>query len=278
MTAAVLGAPGGVVGVRSAATPASARAVLAQVVGHRSPISLDTVLAAAELQTRVDTKYLLTPAQLRRLDTGLPGGFRALQIGEQRLFGYDSVYFDTPDLTTFGDHRQGRRRRYKVRTRTYTDSGDSLFEVKVEGHRGATVKERLPRSPEVAGRVDAEARSFLDGVLLEHGIQPPRRLVPVLRTGYRRATLVDPEEGSRLTLDVELSFDGPRARVAGPDRVVVESKSLAGGAADRVLAAQGVRPVSLSKYCAGIALTRPGVRANRWNRILRREFGWTPTA
>jgi hypothetical protein len=55
----------------------------------------------------------------------------------------------------------------------------------------------------------------------------------------------------------------------------VESKSTGVGSADRALAGRGVRPVSLSKYCVGIALTRPGATANRWNRILRREFGWS---
>jgi hypothetical protein len=76
-------------------------------------------------------------------------------------------------------------------------------------------------------------------------------------------------------VDVELEFGGPDRTAGGPDRVIVESKSTGVGSADRALAGGGVRPVSLSKYCVGIALTRPGATANRWNRILRREFGWS---
>ncbi|WP_230854391.1 VTC domain-containing protein [Arthrobacter terrae] len=70
--------------------------------------------------------------------------FRALEIGPRRVFEYESVYFDTPELEQFRAHRQGRRRRYKVRTRTYVDSGLCMFEVKFKGQRGQTVKHRMP--------------------------------------------------------------------------------------------------------------------------------------
>lgn len=251
-----------------------ARAAVAGRVLARDPISLDDVLRTAELQTRVDAKYLLTPEQLVTLDADLGGRFLALEIDRRRVFGYDSVYFDTTDLATFRAHRQGRRLRFKARTRTYTDSGDSLFEVKLEGRRGNTVKERRPRTPEADGALQPAEHRFLDQVLHDNGLGPAGPLAAVLRTTYRRATLVDPDEGARLTLDVDLRFTAPDRQRTGPDRVIVESKSHRGGAADRALAARGIRPVGLSKYCVGIALTHTGVAANRWNRILRQEFGW----
>ncbi|MFC7744428.1 hypothetical protein ACFQXA_31035 [Nocardiopsis composta] len=42
----------------------------------------------------------------------------------------------------YRQHVQGRRRRFKARTRGYLDSGTASFEVKMEGARSATVKER----------------------------------------------------------------------------------------------------------------------------------------
>jgi hypothetical protein len=35
-----------------------------------------------------------------------------------------------------------------------------------------------------------------------------------------------------------------------------------------------VRPVSVSKYCVGVALLHPEVPANPWQRMLRRNFGY----
>ena len=62
----------------------------------------------------------------------------------RRTFGYESVYFDTPELSTYRAHLQRRRQRFKARTRTYTDTGLCMFEVKLTGARGETVKQRVP--------------------------------------------------------------------------------------------------------------------------------------
>jgi hypothetical protein len=252
--------------------------MLDELIGTLEPVGLAEVLRVAELQTRVDRKYLLSADQVADLVADLGQSFRALRIEGRGVFGYESVYFDTPDLMTFRAHQQGRRRRFKVRTRTYADSGDCLFEVKRKGQRGVTVKERLAHPPQARDRLDGRAREFVAEVLADFESAPQWQLDPVLRTWYRRATLVGPEEGSRLTFDVELGFCGPGRTAGGSDRVIVESKSAGFGSADRALARRGVRPVALSKYCVGIALTRPGVTANRWNRVLRREFGWSPLA
>lgn len=252
------------------------REVLDQAVGSLEPVELEEVLRLAELQTRVDRKYLLSAEQVADLIGDLGLDYRALRIEGRGLFAYESVYFDTPDLMTFRAHQQGRRRRFKVRTRTYADSGDCLFEVKLKGHRGVTVKERLAHPPQHRDRIDGRARAFVEEVLADFEAAPRWRLEPVLHTWYRRATLVGPAEGARLTFDVELEFGSPGRTAGGSDRVIVESKSTGFGSADRALARRGVRPVRLSKYCVGIALTRPEVTANRWNRVLRQEFGWVP--
>lgn len=61
--------------------------------------------------------------------------------------------------------------------------------------------------------------------------------------------------------------------------VLVESKSVDGaGEADRMLRRLGVRPVSVSKYCVGIAGLRPEVAANPWRTTLQRYFDAPPRA
>lgn len=236
------------------------------------PISLAEVMDTAALQTRVDTKYLLTAEQLAVLTTRLRGRFRALNIDERRVFHYDSLYFDTPELGIYRSHHQGRRRRYKCRYRTYVDSGDSLFEVKVKGKRGATIKERLPLASTSGDVLTHQAQAFLNHTLRTHAITVPQVLRPSLRTVYRRATLVDPDTPTRLTLDVDLDFSSPDACVRGPDRVLVECKRSGRSDIDQLLTEVGGRPVRVSKYCVGMALTTPQLRANKWHRLLRREF------
>ncbi|MDN5745741.1 MAG: hypothetical protein L0H31_11535, partial [Nocardioidaceae bacterium] len=103
---------------------------------------------------------------------------------------------------------------------------------------------------------------------------PVAPLHACLTTSYHRATFVDPDEGARLTVDVDLHFQGGRTRRNGPDRILLESKSTGSAAVDRALASNGIRPMSLSKYCVGLAMTRPELAVNRWNALLRKEFGW----
>src|SRR5699024_9718073 len=253
------------------------RAVVTGTATALEPISLARVSQVAALQTRTDNKYLLTPEQFAELMDNVPCSTRVLEIDDRRVFSYESVYFDTEDLALFRAHRQRRRRRFKVRTRSYIDTGESMFEVKLKGYRDRTVKRRTNHEFERRGELTGSAQRFLHSVLRhEYGMSAPA-LVPSLTTEYRRATLVDPENATRLTCDVDLRCRDDNGDAAGPDLVLVESKSAGGRApADQALKTIGIRPVSLSKYCIGTALVHPDVPANKWNRLLRHHFGWQP--
>jgi hypothetical protein len=100
-------------------------ALLHGALARFTPVSLAGLTARdAGLQTRLDRKYLLTADLLPDLLEQLDRDFDVLQIGGRRVSAYSSTYFDTPDLRSFRAHRQGRRDRFKVRTRTYLDSGE----------------------------------------------------------------------------------------------------------------------------------------------------------
>lgn len=242
---------------------------------HLPAISLEAVLAEAELQIRIDRKYVLSLADFQRLSTDLGSSLWALEIDGRRWFGYRSVYFDTPRLRSFHQHLQGRRRRFKVRTRTYLDSGDCLLEVKSKGARSQTVKARLPYEAADADRLTETGRGFVAEQLGGEAADVDD-LRPVLETRYRRATLVHPATHSRITCDVDLvCASGHRGAGGLRGEVLVETKSAGpAGGVDRWLRRHGVRPLSISKYCVGVALLYPHVRANPWHRTLRRHFEW----
>lgn len=244
-----------------------------------TPISLEEVVSEAALMTRVDKKFLLTAGEFSELMRRLGPDFRIMQIGERRLFTYESVYFDTPDLEMFTAHKQGRRRRYKVRTRTYADSGLCMFEAKFKGLRGQTVKHRIPYGLSERDTINAEAEQFLSDQLREQYNQDLPILEPVMRSDYVRGTFVNHLDEERLTCDVNLVYTGDVGTVRGPDLFVIETKTADGkGAADMALAQMGIREVSMSKYCIGIALLHPHLAANKWSRLLRQKFGWNRLA
>jgi len=243
-----------------------------------SPMALDELVDRAALLTRVDRKYVLPHSRVGTVLTGLRPHARVLEIDGERDFGYASTYYDDTALTSFHLSAHGRRRRFKVRSRTYAESGRSFVEVKTRGLRGTTVKNRLALGCRVSAwqSLPAEASGFVEEVLTDFGVRAAG-LRPVLHTAYRRSTLFLPASGARVTLDSGLSWSlGNDEELRLPGVVVLETKSGGGASlADRQLWAQGVRPTRISKYGTGLSALDRTVAGNRWNPVLRRHFPTT---
>ena len=234
--------------------------------------------SGAALLDRVDRKYVVPVETFAALAERLAGTHRVLEIAGARAFRYRTAYYDTPGLDAYRDHVQRRRRRYKTRSRRYEESGLCAFELKLKGARGRTVKYRMPYTDELHGSLSPDAIRFLEAHLLrEYDRGPGEGLVRSLDMSFRRLTLADVERGERLTADFDLAFaagsDSPGGHLAD-GAVIVESKSPRGAAvADRILRDLGARPVeACSKYCLGIGMTRPGLPANSFKRLLSRWF------
>lgn len=238
-------------------------------------IGLADLQLTADLQTRLDRKYIVDPEVVVAAVRTLAPTLRALAIGDLRDFSYDSVYFDTPALDSYLGAATGRRRRFKVRTRSYMDSGECVLEVKTAGGRGHTVKERLPYALDHRSELTAEARDFLHRNRIDPTVSA--RLGQTMVTRYQRSTLLG-DDGARFTLDTGLRCTAPTGSTVDLGRkVLVETKSPgAVTALDRLLWARGIRPVAVSKYCTGLAALTPDLPANKWNTTLRRHFGWVP--
>ncbi|MGC3995296.1 MAG: polyphosphate polymerase domain-containing protein [Propionicimonas sp.] len=248
-------------------------------------VGLPELLERAALQTRVDRKYLLGADRLPAVLGAVDGSLRVLEIDGRRDFGYRSTYFDTPALDGFLRAGRGRRRRFKVRTRTYRESGETWLEVKTRTARGETVKDRLPYDLADAGRLTDAGRDFVAGIVADRaaGEVDATALVPVLHTRYRRATvlvtaradrpgqgLVAAPDASRVTIDSGLAWrrPGSEERLSLPGEVVVETK---GGTRpsvfDHALWDAGVRPSRVSKYGVGLAAL-DDLPALKWHRIV----------
>ncbi|SHI58044.1 VTC domain-containing protein [Tessaracoccus bendigoensis DSM 12906] len=256
-----------------------------------APITLPELLTEAELLTRFDRKYLLDPRQTQTLLQEFDPHTRVLEIDGRRCFRYESVYFDTPDLLSYRQAAHARRHRFKVRTRSYLDSGQAFLEVKVRGDREVTVKDRIGYDLCTRDQLTDSGRDYTEDTLHQLGMDRSvaEQLHPTLVTRYGRITLLPPEPGVRVTIDTDLSWSAihsartAHARVADggddsrslalPDLVIVETKSGAHPSSiDRLLWRSGHRPLSISKYGTGLAALRGDLPSNKWARILRHHF------
>lgn len=151
-----------------------------------------------------------------------------------------------------------------------------MLEVKVRDARGRTVKHRRDHDVDRRDQLSPEGRAFVSDV--PEAAPWARLLVSTLTTRYARTTLLLPGDDTRVTIDVDLQWEGADGGDAAlPGLVIIETKSPGPpSAVDRELWRAGVRPTTISKYCTGLAAVTPGLPANKWNRVLRRHFGWQP--
>lgn len=236
-------------------------------------VSLPEVVGGWSLQERVDRKYLLPLAAVIDLLHRPAASYAVLEIDGRRCFGYRTVYFDTPDLNTYRDHAQGVRRRFKVRIRRYTDSDLTRLEVKSKGVRSRTVKYALDGTD----RLDEPAREFVRQCLdTSYGPAFQPDIVGLLDGGltmsYRRTTLVS-GAGERVTIDTDLKMRNDHVRtLLLPGFALMEVKTTqTSSQTDRALLRAGHRPVSFSKYVAGVELTTGQARRHH-PRLLREHF------
>jgi hypothetical protein len=239
-------------------------------------VPLSELERRAALQVRQDRKYIVGRRGFDRLVAALKDSHGALDIGGERVFAYDTMYFDTGTMLCYRAHVQDRRRRFKARSRLYVDSGRCVFEVKLKGRCGETVKHALVQPADHHGVLTPQARAFLAEHVRAFAPEAAGWVEPRLSTHYRRITLVSIERPERLTCDVDLRFSaagGPHGRLSD-GCVLIETKSAGGhSAADAALRGLGARPLDgLSKYCVGVVLSGIELPTNPFRHVVRRHF------
>lgn len=218
------------------------------------------LVAEREMQRRLESKFVMPGSAAAALVPLLARDYVLLLAGRSPIASYRTVYFDTADLEFFHAHRCGRRIRHKVRIRHYAERAVSFLEVKTRLGENRSIKAR---------RIHAYGDSRLDAEDLDfvHARVPSRRpLLPQAWTDFRRVTLLGTVREERVTIDLELRVR-TAARAARLDGLAIvevkQSRLDRRSAALEALHRAGWCEGWASKYCVGIALTRPEVRAAR---------------
>ena len=239
-------------------------------------ISLQSVNEVAALQTRVDRKYVIPRTAASELVASLEDSLSVLEINDVRTFGYESVYFDTADHALYLAAAHRRRRRFKVRTRTYYETGVSKLEIKTKGNRGETVKRRIDYDRLDRRGLTDSGRRFVDA--WSASTLSADQLIPTLTTTYDRTTFVDRSSRSRMTIDSDLVCSDEAGLSVELDGLIVETKSSGPPtASDRWLWLHGYRPTKISKFSTGLAALHPELPLNKWHRTINDYFKMPPS-
>jgi hypothetical protein len=225
------------------------------------PITLEE-MDTVRLMNRLDTKYLFHKAQLVGLLEEAAAFYRVLSIDDRRIFRYNSLYLDTPQLKSYLDHHNGIRPRYKVRFREYEDTGAFFLEVKSKIARERTRKTRTE-----AEKIEEALSDRSMAYLQKHYPLEVTNLGPALWTLFRRITLVGIELPERITIDIDLTFRHLQEEKAIPFASICEVKRDQCGGSTRfmkILKSSRIYPTSVSKYCLGTVLLNKAVKYNRF--------------
>ncbi len=236
-------------------------------------IDLAALNSKAEMLARIDNKYIISSRVLNAAIESFGEHFDVLDIEGKRGFSYSTLYFDDAERRCYYDHHQRRRKRCKVRIRSYVDARLNYLEVKLNDKRGTTLKKRLKIDAPLVALNDG-CRSFIETCNRDvYGESFRKKLIGVIRIDYERYTLVAKEGGERMTIDGHMFFTGgPQNCTPSDNMYIVETKSARGnGIADKILRALHVQPTKrVSKYCIGLAATGQVIRHNGFLPALRR--------
>lgn len=173
---------------------------LAEQAESFDPISLKQMEAAALLD-RTDTKYVMAYDQLLNALASVEKDYSMLSVKGLRLNHYRTLYFDTADFALYNLHINGRADRYKVRSREYTDSNLSFFEIKHKTAKDRTIKMRISTDQQIV-RITKASEGWLSGIYPYDS----RALEPKIWNIFSRMTLVGKRTCERVTIDVNLAF------------------------------------------------------------------------
>ena len=226
-------------------------------------ISLDE-MNGVSLMKRVDTKFILSESQLLKVFSKIQKDYKVLEIDNERLMQYSTLYFDTQNKKCFKEHHNGKLNRYKIRMRKYLVSDLCFLEVKKKNNLGVTNKTRR-QIKDFETILSSDSKEFIynsqiNDVLLE----------PALYNNFNRITLVNKNYPERVTIDTNLSFKSADKEKIFDNLVVIEIKQEGkrlNTVMNKALKLMSILPTNFSKYCLGITNTFDNIKSNRFKEI-----------
>ncbi len=223
-------------------------------------------LDSVQLQNRIDTKYILTKADLLQLLEGIKSEQYVLEIDNVRIFNYQTIYFDTEEFQFYKDHHNGCVNRVKVRSREYIESNLCFYEIKRKLFGTRTDKQRK-KVKQIYHSVPQD-----DYNLIEYKRLKNKPIEKKITNYFKRITLTNKKFTERITIDLEINFENKKGdKISLPNLCVVEVKQ---GKSDvfsntiQVLKKLRIHETGFSKYAIGVSLLESGVKHNNFKPIL----------
>lgn len=220
-----------------------------------------------KMMNRTDQKFWFHIDQLQSILDEVRDHYFMLDIDEKSMLPYSTVYFDTYENEMYLSHHNGHLNRYKIRRRTYVQSGKSFMEVKHKTNKGRTIKTRINTNENIPLFSPSEE----DFIATETPYSADN-LTPILINQFTRLMLVNKNFKERCTIDFNLKFKTKDDEVEVKNIAIIELKADGNSELSPLglaLRNHRIKSSGFSKYCTGRMLTDPTLKQNRFKVKLR---------
>ena len=250
---------------------------ISSLISKFTPISLSE-MESVKLMNRIDTKYAVPMSVLPAILEAAKEDYFAQEIDGKRIATYDTLYYDTETLDMYMRHHDRQLVRQKIRVRQYVESNLTFLEIKRKNNKGRTKKKRIAVPGfDISGETFGESkreRWSVEDFIAAKSRYIWSELSPHLSTQFHRITLVNKAKTERLTIDMDLVWTNVITGESKtfPELVIIELKrdGNAPSKMTQIMLKQRVKPLKISKYCIGTALTTPHLKRNRFKDKIRR--------
>jgi len=158
-------------------------------------ISLE-IAKKIKLFNRIETKYKCNFYQFCCLSKYLYDNYNVVSNNDCVLFDYMTIYFDTPDLLMYNDHKNNIKTRQKIRIREYSN-GNKYLEIK-QKNESKTSKIRIPIN---SNNIDSNFNWIKNNTIYNIN-----KLTHILNVKYIRITFISNDHNERITIDFNIEF------------------------------------------------------------------------
>ena len=235
-------------------------------------------MEGVKLMNRIDTKYAVSLAVLPAILQAAQADYYAQEIDGKRIATYDTMYYDTDSLDMYIRHHDRQLVRQKIRVRQYVDSHLTFLEIKRKNNKGRTKKKRIAVPGfDITGQTFGDSkreRWSVDDFVEAKSRYTWDSITPHLWTKFHRITLVNKAKTERLTIDMDLLWENVLNGQSKtfPNLVIIELKRDGNipSKMTQIMMNLRIKPLKISKYCIGTALTTPGLKRNRFKSKIRK--------
>lgn len=235
-----------------------------EILQNFETISLSE-MDSVKLMNRADTKFVFHKSQLEKILPKIQNYYKVLEVKNNKISTYQTLYFDTNDFKFYYNHHNGKSNRCKIRMRKYVESDLNFLEVKKKNNKKKTNKTRI-LIDNISPQIEEKHKEFINK---STGID--YQLNESHWNSFQRITLVSKQQLERLTIDINLSFYDKNEKQELNNVVIAEVKQEKKSRSSdfiKLLKYEYIYPLRISKYCIATATLNKYLKRN----IFKRKF------